>query len=302
MKTCSHHHHAPQNFTYKNMAFYALIFTALFAGVEALFGLWSGSLALLSDAGHMTADTLSLMLAAFAAWFKRQPTTSKHTYGFARAEVIASWLSSILLLAVIVGISMEAIERFRTPHTIATKPVIIVAIIGLAINIITAWILNQGEKNLNTRAALLHVFGDLLGSVAVLASGIIIYFTNWTPIDPILSIFICILILISTINLLRESLQVLMEGVPNNIDSAEVEQTIKNINGVQTIHDLHIWNLTTGMPLLTVHVIVTDCNLWPKIIDDLRTVIQKDFGITHTTIQVETLNQTIPCINCNGKN
>ena len=276
------------------------MFTALFGVVEAVFGSWSGSLALLSDAGHMGADSLALLLAAFATWIKQRPTTSKHTYGFGRIEVIASWLSSMVLLAIIVGVSIEAIKRLNTPQPIASKTVIIVAIIGLIINVITAWILNQGEKSLNTRAALLHVFGDLLGSVVVLISGIVIYFTNWTPIDPILSIVISVLIVIATISLLRESFLVLMEGVPAHIDSTQVELTIKNIAGVQTVHDLHIWTLTSGVILLTAHVVVADCKIWPQIIDDLRGALQKEFGITHTTIQAEIINQAIPCyIDCN---
>ncbi|MBU0744041.1 MAG: cation diffusion facilitator family transporter [Gammaproteobacteria bacterium] len=284
-----------------NTAFYAAVFIALFGVIEALFGLWSGSLTLLSDAGHMGADALALTLAAFASWIKHRPTTPKHTYGFGRVEVLASWLSSMLLLAIIVSITIEAIHRLHTPTVIASKPVMIVATIGLIVNIITAWILHKGEKTLNTQAALLHVMGDLLGSVAVLISGIIIYFTNWTLIDPILSIFICLLILISTINLLRKSSLVLMEGTPSNIDFTEVSRDIKTINGVKTIHDLHIWTLTSGVILLTVHVIATDNTPWPQIIDDVRAIIQKNFGITHSTIQIESPNQAVPCVDCNSK-
>lgn len=297
MESCNHNHHS----TRKNTVFYAAIFIAAFGVIEALFGLWSGSLTLLSDAGHMGADALALILAAFAAWIRYLPTTSKHTYGFGRIEILASWLSSMLLIIIIVSIAIEAIHRLNTPTVIASKPVIIVAIIGLVINVITAWILHRGEKTLNTRAALLHVMGDLLGSVAVLISGIIIYFTNWTMIDPILSIFICILILISTISLLRESMLVLMEGTPSNIDFAKVSQTVKNIDGVQTIHDLHIWTLTSGVTLLTAHVVVSDHMPWQQIIDNIRTTIQKNFDITHSTIQIETPNQAVPCIDCNSK-
>jgi len=296
MVTCSHQH---LHLTHKNTAFYAAIFIALFGVIEALCGIWSGSLTLLSDAGHMWVDALALTLTAFASWIKKHPTTAKHTYGFGRIEVLVSWLSSILLLVVIVSISIEAINRLRTPHVIVSKTVIIVAIIGLIINIITAWILSKGEKTLNTRAALLHALNDLLGSVAVLASGIIIYFTGWTPIDPILSIFLCALILVATINLLRESLLVLMEGTPSHINCTKVEQTMKSIEGVQTVHDLHIWTLTSGLILLTAHVVINEHKPWSQIIDNLRATIQKDFGITHTTIQLETPNQAIPCMNCN---
>lgn len=295
---CHHDHQNHQHNTQRNTAFYAAIFVFLFGIVEALFGIWSGSLTLLSDAGHMFADALALILAAFATWFSKRPATSKHTYGFGRIEVIVSWLSSMLLLAMIVSIAIEAINRLHAPHIIATKPVIIVATIGLMINIITAWILHQGEKNLNMQAALLHVFGDLLGSLAVLVSGIVIYFTNWTKIDPILSLVICLLILISTLRLLRESLLILMEGAPSHIDTTKVEATMKKIAGIQTVHDLHIWTLTSGKSLLTAHVVIDDCSLWPQTIDNLRTAINQEFGITHTTIQAESTNQTIACTNC----
>lgn len=298
MDKCCHLHSPSSG---KNTAIYAAIFIALFGIVEALCGLWSGSLTLVSDAGHMWTDALALTLAAFASWIKKRPTTAKHTYGFGRVEVLVSWLSSMLLLTIIVSISVAAIHRLRTPAIILSKPVIIVAIIGLIINIVTAWILHKGEKTINTKAALLHVFSDLLGSVVVLTSGIVIYFTNWTKIDAILSFFTCALLLIATINLLRESLLILMEGTPSHIDCNKVEQTIKNVEGVETVHDLHIWTLTSGLILLTAHVIVNDCKPWSQIIDDLRAVIQKDFGITHSTIQIETPNQAVPCIDCSQK-
>lgn len=291
---CHHHHHTAN----RNYIFYAVAFTALFGVVEALGGWWSGSLTLLSDAGHMGVDALALSLAAFAAWIARRSTTAKHTYGFGRTEVIVAWLSSILLIVLITRIVLEAISRLHTPHPIAGKTVIIIAVLGLLINALTAWVLHKGEKTLNTQAAFLHVLGDLLGSVAALVSGVIIYFTNWTRIDPILSIFVCILILIATIRLLRESLLVLMEGAPTHIDTAEVKLMMQQVHGVCTIHDLHIWTLTSGTILLTAHVVVTDHKHWPMIIDDLREIIQKNFGISHVTLQIETAYQNPPCIDC----
>jgi cobalt-zinc-cadmium efflux system protein len=291
---CDCHH----NTSNRNYIFYAVAFTALFGVVEALSGWWSGSLTLLSDSGHMGVDALALSLAAFASWIVRRPTTAKHTYGFGRAEVIVAWLSSILLIVLIIRIVFEAINRLHTPYPIAGKTVIVVAVLGLLINVLTAWVLHKGEKTLNTKAAFLHVLSDLLGSVAVLASGIIIYFTNWTKIDPILSIFVCMLVLIATIRLLRESLLVLMEGTPAHIDTSDVKLVMQQVRGVSTIHDLHIWTLTSGTILLTAHVVVTDQNCWPTIIDNLREVIQKNFGITHVTLQIETSSQNPPCIDC----
>ncbi len=291
---CDCHH----NTSNRNYIFYAVAFTALFGVVEALSGWWSGSLTLLSDSGHMGVDALALSLAAFASWIVRRPTTAKHTYGFGRTEVIVAWLSSLLLIVLIIRIVLEAINRLHTPHPIAGKTVMVVAVLGLLINVLTAWVLHKGEKTLNTKAAFLHVLSDLLGSVAVLASGIIIYFTNWTKIDPILSIFVCMLVLIATIRLLRESLLVLMEGTPAHIDISNVKLVMQQVRGVSTIHDLHIWTLTSGTILLTAHVVVTDQNFWPTIIDDLREVIQKDFDITHVTLQIETSSRKLPCIDC----
>lgn len=298
MSHCSHQHSHHQA---KNTAAYAAVFVAAFGVIEAAAGYYSGSLTLLSDAGHMGADALALSLAAFASWIKHRPTTTTHTYGFGRIEVIASWLSSLLLLVIVTSIAVEAFIRLQKPQDIASKPVIIVAIIGLGINIVTAWILHHGEKTINMRAAFLHVLGDLLGSVAVLISGLIIYFTNWVKIDPILSLVISGLILIATINILKESWLILMECKPSHVDFNLVERTIKNVANVQAIHDLHIWTLTSGVALLTVHVVVDDCKLCSQIIDEIRDLIQKDFGITHTTIQIETTDQKIPCINCNCK-
>lgn len=295
MGSCNHQHHHTRN---NNMMFYAAAFIALFGVAEAVCGTWSGSLALLSDAGHMGADALAMLIAGFASWVGRRPATPKHTYGFGRIEVIASWISSLLLLITIGGILIEAFHRWHNPPAIASMPVMIVATLGLFVNVVTVWLLNQGEENINTKAALLHVFGDLLGSVAALTSGIVIYYTNWTKIDPLLSGFICLLILISTISLLKESAMILMEGTPSNIDTAQIELLIKNIDGVNTIHDLHVWTLTSGKIILTAHVVITDHKNWPQLTDDIRTTLHKEFGIAHSTIQVETIDQKAPCLDC----
>ena len=294
---CDCHHHLGN----KNYILYAVVFTFAFGIIEALSGWWSGSLTLLSDAGHMWVDALALSLAALASWLVRRPTTAKHTYGLGRAEVIISWLNSIFLIVLIIKILIEAINRLQTPHFVAGKTVMIVAVIGLIINLLTAWVLHKGEKTLNTKAALLHVLSDLLGSVAVLVSGIIIYFTNWVQIDPILSIFVCILILVSTIRLLRESLLVLMEGTPINIKASNVKLVMQHVHGVDTIHDLHIWTLTSGTILLTAHVVVTDPKYWPAIIDDLREALQKNFDIAHVTLQIETTDRKSLCVDCGSK-
>jgi cobalt-zinc-cadmium efflux system protein len=295
MHKCKHKH---SGLIHKNTAIYAAIIIAAFGIIEAVSGVLTGSLSLVSDAGHMWTDALILTLAAIASWLKHRPATCKHTYGFGRVEVLVSWLSGIILLVLTIIIAFEAISRWNKPTIIMSKPVIIVASLGLVINIITAYILHQGEKTINTKAAFLHVLSDLFSSVAVLASGIIIYLTNWTNIDIYISLFISAMILIATINLLRESIIILMEGTPSHIDCLKVEQTIKSVTGVTNIHDLHIWTLTSGLIILTAHVVVSDNQAMPEICTSLRDIMKKEFGISHTTFQIETTDQVLPCIGC----
>ena len=193
---------------------WALAITLGFALLEAVAGWWSGSLALLSDAGHMVTDSASLGLAALAAWLGRKPPSSRHSYGFGRAEIVAALANAVFMLAVIATITVVAIQRLQAPQPVAGESVIVVAMLGLLANILVAWLLARGERTMNTRGALLHVMGDLLGSIAALLSGIVVWTTGWLPIDPLLSLAICALILISSVRLLREALRALMEGVP----------------------------------------------------------------------------------------
>nr|MCH9769263.1 cation diffusion facilitator family transporter [Gammaproteobacteria bacterium] len=218
----------------------AIFITLIFGGIEALVGWWSGSLALLGDAGHMASDALSLAIAAFAAIIAARGPSNKHSYGLGRAEVVAAWISSMILLAISIFIIVEAVERLHQPSHVHGLPVIIVAAIGVLLNLLVAWMLSKGERNLNIRAALLHVFGDLLGSFAALIAGAVIYATGWYPIDPILAIVIGILIALSSLRLLKESLLVLMEGVPKHIDLNQVTNSMQQVDGVIEIHDLHI--------------------------------------------------------------
>lgn len=291
-----HHHHHDHDHAHNHshshantrILVIAVILAFSFALIEALSGWLSNSLTLLSDAGHMVADALSLVLAAFAAWIANKPPSKQHTYGLGRAEVLGAWISSLFVVIVGIAITVEAFNRFKSPPEVAGKVVAGVAIAGIIINLLIAWILSRGESNLNMRAALLHVFGDLLGSVAALVAGIVIAFTHWTLIDPILSIFICILILISSFRLLRETLLVLMEGVPPHLDLQEVEEQMKTIENVMAIHDLHIWTLTSGKFVLTAHVEVNNMSNWESALTKLRELLAHKFAIHHTTLQPET--------------
>lgn len=268
---------------------WALIFTLGFAVVEAVGGWWSGSLALLSDAGHMVTDSFSLGLAAFAAWIARRPPSARHTYGFVRAEIIAALINGLLMLGVVLFIVIEAIERLRTPQPVAGGWVMAIAAIGFGVNVIVAWVLSHGGEGLNTRAALLHVLGDLLGSVAALLAGGIIYFTGWTPADPILSLAVVALILVSTIRLLKEALHVLMEGVPPSLNLEEVGKAMAQVSGVSSVHDLHIWMLSSGRIALSAHVDVAELNVWPGILAEIRHLLHERFDIGHVTLQPEVL-------------
>ncbi|MDP1680847.1 MAG: cation diffusion facilitator family transporter, partial [Burkholderiales bacterium] len=263
--------------------------TLSFAGVEALAGWWSGSLALLSDAAHMLTDSSALGLAAGAAWLARRPPSSKHSYGLVRAEVLAALFNSLLMLVLIGYIVHEAIDRLGAPRDIKGSAVIGVAVIGLVINLVVAWVLSRGEATLNSRAALLHVLGDALGSVAAISAGIVIVTTGWTPIDPLLSLLVAVLILVSALRLLREVVHVLMEGVPGHIRLNVVGQDLAALDGVLRVHDLHVWTLSSGTVALSAHLEIRNLADWPDILATARQTMGTRHGIRHITLQPEAL-------------
>jgi cobalt-zinc-cadmium efflux system protein len=271
----------------KNLLFFAVILILLFAVIEAFSGWWAQSLVLLSDAGHMASDALALGIAAFAAWIARRPPSGQHSYGLGRAEVIAAWFSSMMMVVVVIIIFIEAIDRLRHPVTVSSEIILPIASLGLLLNIGLFWLLTRGEKTLNIRAAILHVMGDVLGSLAALIAGLIIHFTHWTSIDPILSIFVCLLILFSSAQLLRESLLILMEGVPSHIELKEVAKAMLTVEQVCAVHDLHIWTLSSGRVMLTAHIQVVDLQTWQTVMAKVRHLLDEEFGIDHITLQPE---------------
>ncbi len=279
------HEHAHQNSG--RVLFTALLLTGGFALLEAVGGWLAGSLALLGDAAHMVTDATALGLAAFAAWLAGRPPSARHSYGLLRAEVIAALVNGLTMLAVVVGIVLAAIERFRHPHDIDGFTVIWIALAGLVVNILVAWLLSRGEQTLNTRAALLHVLGDLLGSVAALLSGLAAYYAGWFWIDPVVSVLICVLIAISTVRLLREALHVVMEGVPLHLSLEEVGTAMAAQPGIHSVHDLHIWTLASGKLALSAHLVVERLDQWPQILHRQREMLEQRFGIDHITLQPE---------------
>lgn len=268
----------------------ALTLTLVYAVVEAVAGWWSGSLALLSDSGHMLTDGLALALAAAAAKIALRAPTRRLTFGFERVEVLAALANAGFMLAVILGIGWQAVVRLNNPTPVDGATVTAVAVGGLLLNIGVAWLLTRGgddSHNLNTRAALLHVMGDLLGSVAALAAGLIIHYTGWTLADPLLSLFICALILFSTLRLVKEAVHTLLEGVPPGLSLADVGQKLAAIEGVISVHDLHIWSLSSRRTALSAHVQLTDMAQWPKVLERMRKLLSATYGIEHVTFQPE---------------
>ncbi len=279
------HHHGAGSTT----LFAALLLTFAFAGIEALAGWWSGSLALLADAAHMLTDASSLGLAAAAAWLARRPPSLRHSYGFARAEVLAALVNSVLMLILLGFIVHEAIGRIGAPREIEGGAVVGVAIIGLMVNLLVAWLLSRGTQTLNSRAALLHVMGDALGSVAAIAAGLVILITGWTPIDALLSMLVALLILVSALRLVREAVHVLMEGVPFDLQLDAIGRELAALDGVLRVHDLHIWTLASGSVALSAHMEVRTLDDWPRILDAARDLLDARHGIHHVTLQPEAL-------------
>ncbi|HYD96119.1 MAG TPA: cation diffusion facilitator family transporter [Noviherbaspirillum sp.] len=265
----------------------SVLLTLSFAAIEVIAGFWSNSLALISDAGHMVTDSTALGLALLAQYIATRPPSPKHSFGFGRAEALAAFMNGLAMLAVVAWIVIEAAQRFSNPEPVQGKTVFTVALIGLVVNIIVAWLLSRDQKSVNTRAALVHVFGDMLGSVAALAAGAVIYFTGWLAIDPLLSLLVSLLILKSTIAVLRDSYHVLMEGVPHDIDYIQVGTDIASIEGVLSVHDLHVWEMSAGHPALIGHLEIGDLQQWPAVLRDIKAMLQAKHGIDHVTLQAE---------------
>jgi cobalt-zinc-cadmium efflux system protein len=280
-----HHHHTGQGRT----LVIALLLTLSFAGVETVAGWWSGSLALLSDAAHMFTDSSALGLAAGAVWLARRPPSTRHSYGLVRAEVLAALFNSLLMLVLIGTIVHEAIDRFDTPRDIKGSAVIGVAVIGLVVNLVVAWVLSRGEHTLNSRAALLHVLGDALGSVAAITAGIVIVTTGWSPIDPLLSLLVSALILVSALRLLREVVHVLMEGVPPQVQLEIIGRDLAALPGVIRVHDLHVWTLSSSTIALSAHLEIRALDAWPGILAAAQDAMAAHHGIHHLTLQPEAL-------------
>jgi cobalt-zinc-cadmium efflux system protein len=266
----------------------AVFLTAGFAVVEAIGGWLSGSLALIADAGHMITDSFALMLAWGAAHLSRRPPDAHHSYGFRRAEVLAALINALVMLGIVAFLVYAAIGRLQNPRAVLGGMVMLIAAIGLLVNLVVLMRLRRADRGaLNTRGALIHVIGDLLGSVAALSAGTIIWLTGWTPIDPLLTLVIAGLIVFSALRLLRDVVRVLMEAVPSSVDLPQVRQAILATGGVTGVHDLHVWTLAGDRLLLSAHVQIDAAERWPDILPALQRSLRDGFGIGHATLQPE---------------
>jgi cobalt-zinc-cadmium efflux system protein len=281
-----HHHPAPGNALRT-----AAALTIAFAIVEAAGGWWTGSLALLSDAGHMLTDGAALGLGAIAAWMARRPPSERHSYGLGRAEIVAALVNAGAMLVIVLGLGYEAIVRLGNPTAVQGVPAALIAAIGLALNL---WVMQRLHgQDMNTRAARLHVIGDALGSVAALASGALIALTGWTRADPLASLVICVLIAFSSWRLLRESLHALMEGVPQGLSVETIGSEMARVEGVLSVHDLHVWMLSGSRTALSAHVMVRSMGQWERILVELQRRLHERFDIDHVTLQPETATRPL---------
>lgn len=287
----SHGHNRDQTNSNMRRVIIALVLTGTFMVVEVIGGILSGSLALLADAGHMLSDTIALGLAAVAFSVSKRPGDKKLTYGYQRFQILAAFVNGLSLLAIVGWILFEAVQRFITPSDVMGETMLVVASAGLVVNIIAFAILHSGDKeNLNIRGAALHVAGDLLGSVAAIIAAIVIIYSGWMAIDPILSIAVAMLILKSAWSLVRRSAHVLLEGAPDWLDvPAMQERIIAQMPQVAGVHHVHVWGLTPQDLMMTMHVRLSGKLDNPtSVIRQIKKIMLDEYGVGHSTIEIET--------------
>ncbi|MES3676852.1 cation diffusion facilitator family transporter [Halomonas elongata] len=268
---------------------WAILLTGSFMVAELVGGVLSGSLALLADAGHMLTDAAALALALFAAWISRRPADTRRSYGYHRVQVLAAFVNGLTLIAIVVWIAIEAVRRLFAPVSVAGSTMLVIAGVGLVVNLVVFAILHMGDReNLNIRGAALHVLGDLLGSVAAIVAAVVILLTGWTPIDPLLSLLVAALILRSAWKLTRESGHILLEGTPEGLDVERVKRELaEQLPAVRDVHHVHAWSLTPGRHLMSLHAILEEGADQERVLVDIKTMLSDSFAVEHATIQVE---------------
>jgi cobalt-zinc-cadmium efflux system protein len=283
----SSHHHDHRRRSSRALGL-VLALTAAYTVVEIVGGVLTGSLALLADAGHMLGDVAALALALVAAWLATRPATPKRSFGYRRAEILAALANGVALVGIAIWVFFEAIRRLDDPPRVLGGWMLAVAAIGLGVNLAAAWILTRiEEENLNVQAAFRHVLADLAGSIGVILAAFVVVATGWRQADPLAGLAIGLLILASSWSILRDSIAILLETTPAGIDAGQVGRRMAAAEGVVEVHDLHIWTITSGFPALSAHVLVRrgdDCHARRR---ELELMLQQEFGLEHTTLQVE---------------
>jgi cobalt-zinc-cadmium efflux system protein len=291
------HGHSHSHTSNKKALFWSFILIATFMVVEVIGGVLTNSLALLSDAGHMLSDAAALGLSLFAMKLGERKATQSKTFGYKRFEIIAAALNGLTLILISIYIFYEAYHRFIDPPEVQSMGMLTISVIGLIVNIIAAWILMSGDKdeNLNVRSAFLHVLGDMLGSVGAITAALLIYFFGWGLADPIASIAVAILIIISGWRVTKESFHVLMEGTPAQVKVDEVKNALMKLPNVTDVHDLHVWSITSGQFMLSGHIAIAGEGLHDEVLHRAQDLLHDEFGIEHSTLQVEGEENGCPC-------
>lgn len=265
-----------------------LCLTFTFMAVEVVGGLLTGSLALLADAGHMLGDSAAILLALLAVWFAGRKPSKDKTYGYYRTEILAALFNGVVLIGLSLYILFEAFQRFTNPSEILSGPMLLVAIGGLVVNLIAARLLHSHSgDSLNAKAAYLEVMSDLLGSAAVIVASLIIMYTGWTIVDPIVSGLIGLMIIPRTWKLIGDCVHILMEGTPSRVNLEKLRASILKVRGVMDVHDLHVWTITSGRDALSAHVVVDQNANSDRVLTEITHIVQHDFELHHSTLQIE---------------
>jgi cobalt-zinc-cadmium efflux system protein len=290
-----HHRHGLERTRSRRALGAVLALTATYTVVELVGGLATGSLALLADAGHMLGDTATIALALFASWLAARPATAQRSFGYRRAEILAALANGVALVVVAIWVFVEAVDRFSNPPQILAGWVLVVAVIGLLVNLLSAGILARAaDERLDVRAAYTHVLADLAASAGVIAAALVVLATGWRYADPLAGLAIGLLVLASSWTILRDSVSILLESTPAGMDAGDVGRRMADVDGVVEVHDLHIWTITSGFPALSAHVLVRaddDCHARRR---ELETILADEFGLRHTTLQVEHATEQHP--------
>jgi cobalt-zinc-cadmium efflux system protein len=299
---CTNHALPPADLRARQALWIALVISAVFMVAEVLGGYWTGSLALMADAGHMLTDVAALTLSLFAAWIASRPATPQKTYGYYRVEIFAALLNGIGLAAISLAIVYQSYIRLQEPREVLAGPMLAIAVLGLIANAACARILYHAKSgSLNVKGALFHVLGDALGSVAAILAGVCMLVWGWYLADPITSLLVSVLILYGAWRILKDSVDILLEGTPAHIDIRAMERELAGVEGVASIHDLHVWSINSGMTSMSCHAVVTGQRNRQDLLSGLNAVLRNQFRVDHSTIQLEEMNTSSEVMEACGR-